>query len=841
MKLSIMAKILFCVFLGYQMIFEDVKSVAGEDLDALGEGLTVYATFDKGIVPEVIHGEFGVVKENKNTQWCKAPYQFEEGKSGGAIRIGKEYTPPGLIIDATDNMRSEAGAISLWVKASWLTNGVSDIRDIFSHPRMRLSYSGNKILLWAVIISQETGKVGAESYEIAKNPDWSSDEWHHIVWVWESPGGDIFAQVSGDTKAVATWHTRCALYVDGAKAGVKKIEATRLYGPKKGQYFALGGYVNQKGVQHVAEGSYDELGIWGRALTEAEVSLLYHGAKPPLEKIARKDIIEVLKTACDTPLFLYFDNESKTVEFDIAFKNKTEKDYQYFYQVLDFYEKEVFRFDNNKAVPAQGQIDEKLSYRPTKRGIFKIRLNLASNEKGVEHSRDILSFAVIPEDLSKRGKNANSPFGAYLVGDEDEMSLTLARKIGVAWQHTLGYNRATHWGTIEKTKGTFQWRDESMNRLFDHDFCVVGSIFREPKWAVSCPEGTSEWDAAYYPPKDMKDWENFVSRIAERYKGKINHWMVSDEASLGSTWQGTPEQFVEYQRVAYKALKKVSPENKLIGGGTVIIRDYKYFEAQLKAGLLDCIDILGVYNQTVPPPELRNKYPGMNGMQIVRTMMREYGQEKPLWGVGFHPATISFFSHVRPTFSDQISSADYRKAAYLVVKKFIRDTFAAGLERNFVYYARRTNAEWEKRHPITSDLFGAKEYSGLRPMGVAFATCAYLLGDAKFMKELVVNEDLTFYIFEDKGTKIVCYWLKTPDPDGYCRITDEDLVKMYLLRLKKVRARDRVTKVDIMANEEKLKGKISLPLSVEPVFLVVRGMNDEKLVRWLSEAEISGK
>jgi hypothetical protein len=94
--------------------------------------------------------------------------------------------------------------------------------------------------------------------------DWKAGDWHHVVLSWQNFD-------SGKEDAVST------LYIDGKRIGAVKDRALAMDWDveKAGIYFAVN-YI----------GLLDELGLFGRALSEEEVGLLHDrpGLLAPLKK-----------------------------------------------------------------------------------------------------------------------------------------------------------------------------------------------------------------------------------------------------------------------------------------------------------------------------------------------------------------------------------------------------------------------------------------------------------------------------------------------------------------------------------------------------------------------------
>lgn len=92
---------------------------------------------------------------------------------------------------------------------------------------------------------------------------------------------------------------------------------------------------------------------------------------------------------------------------------------------------------------------------------------------------------------------------------------------------------------------------------------VVGLLIGIPGWAR---DGNGLPSGLHLPYDDPGNtWGNFVREAVSRYNGRINHWIIwnepdiADPSAPGHTWDGSVEDFVQLQRVAYLVAKQVNP------------------------------------------------------------------------------------------------------------------------------------------------------------------------------------------------------------------------------------------------------------------------------------------
>ena len=74
----------------------------------------------------------------------------------------------------------------------------------------------------------------------------------------------------------------------------------------------------------------------------------------------------------------------------------------------------------------------------------------------------------------------------------------------------------------------------------------------------------------YLPFDDPQNyWGQFMYKLAQRYAGQINTWVIWNEPDLYSdsvpyTWDGTITDLYQLVKVASQAVKKANPDAKIV-------------------------------------------------------------------------------------------------------------------------------------------------------------------------------------------------------------------------------------------------------------------------------------
>ena len=166
---------------------------------------------------------------------------------------------------------------------------------------------------------------------------------------------------------------------------------------------------------------------------------------------------------------------------------------------------------------------------------------------------------------------------------------------GVRWSRIVFW-----WSGLQpdgpKSWNQFYFPDELLKSELASGRQVVGLLINTPPWAGdgspnSVPRGLE------LPLNDSGNlWASFARSIAERYKGRIDHWVIWNEpdvwdpSSPTHTWNGTVEQFYLLQKVGYQAIKQANPRAQVGLAGLTYWWDYYYGRQQYFERYLEVAD-----------------------------------------------------------------------------------------------------------------------------------------------------------------------------------------------------------------------------------------------------------
>jgi GH35 family endo-1,4-beta-xylanase len=136
------------------------------------------------------------------------------------------------------------------------------------------------------------------------------------------------------------------------------------------------------------------------------------------------------------------------------------------------------------------------------------------------------------------------------------------------------WDTRTTWSTIEPVKGQFNWTTldtavatSKANGVNDILMVLAGT----PLWASDDPSAgglAGVLPGAAGMPTNIADWDNWVTQVATRYKGKITSYQIWNEANLTTFFTGTPAEMATLTKRAYDIIQRVDPKAQVIAPST---------------------------------------------------------------------------------------------------------------------------------------------------------------------------------------------------------------------------------------------------------------------------------
>ncbi len=284
----------------------------------------------------------------------------------------------------------------------------------------------------------------------------------------------------------------------------------------------------------------------------------------------------------------------------------------------------------------------------TSQGVFRSALAPARSAQGVGLSPRAIPTVVSAQPASDPGPRRNLQTEASRLRHAvhtlpaDVRTLALARDTGFDTIVQL-----FSWREIEPTRGQYHWQvpDEIVQGAAYYGLDLVVRLDQHPAWASAVSTNLNA------PPDQVEDYIDFVSTVANRYRGRVLGYIIWNEPNLAIDWGGQPPDPTAYTallKAAYQAVKAADPGARVVSAGLAptnqrdasAMDERAYLEAMYRAGAADYFDVLGAhpYGFAYPPEDARGAHDGLNFARLhdLREIMVAHGDAgKPVWATEF--------------------------------------------------------------------------------------------------------------------------------------------------------------------------------------------------------------
>ncbi len=130
---------------------------------------------------------------------------------------------------------------------------------------------------------------------------------------------------------------------------------------------------------------------------------------------------------------------------------------------------------------------------------------------------------------------------------------------------------------------------------------LIVRLSSPPEWSRAA--GNAQ--GAFAPPDEYDDFADFAAAVAERYRGRVQHYQIWNEPNIYPEWGElpvSPEQYTDLLCQTYGRLKAVDPEIVVLSGAlaptseltTRDLNDFIFLERMYQAGAGECFDVLSM-------------------------------------------------------------------------------------------------------------------------------------------------------------------------------------------------------------------------------------------------------
>lgn len=272
-----------------------------------------------------------------------------------------------------------------------------------------------------------------------------------------------------------------------------------------------------------------------------------------------------------------------------------------------------------------------------------------------------------------------------------------AKDLGMTW-----VKQQIEWKVYETSRGNidFTTLDQMVASLEAQNLNILFSVVKAPAWARS----TDQEDG---PPADFQDYANFVSALAQRYKGRVQAYEIWNEQNLRREWNGlalSASSYINLLHVAYTAIKTADSSAIVVSGalaptglndGINAIDDRVYLSQMYAAGLAQWSDAIGAHpNGWANPPNsvCCNNTPGVethddhrsfffrHTLQDYRDIMLQNGDGNTfIWATEFGWGTVADLGVAPAQGYEFVQYTDLNEQA-----TYIAEAFSLGQQFNYV-------------------------------------------------------------------------------------------------------------------------------------------------------------
>jgi hypothetical protein len=189
------------------------------------------------------------------------------------------------------------------------------------------------------------------------------------------------------------------------------------------------------------------------------------------------------------------------------------------------------------------------------------------------------------------------------------------------------------WAALEPARGKFAWSplDTAVKRATDDRLRVVVVFLHTPKWAALTADVPEEvWKRQ--PPRDLKDWSDFVAVAGKRYHGRIAAWQVEPSLHF-SVFRGTVQDYFGMLHAARLAIRGADPQALVVAAAPAGL-DLAYVKMLLVRAAPD-FDAVMIFPNGRPPESV------LEALSVIRArILRDTRQQVWLSGADAIPPAI---------------------------------------------------------------------------------------------------------------------------------------------------------------------------------------------------------
>lgn len=321
------------------------------------------------------------------------------------------------------------------------------------------------------------------------------------------------------------------------------------------------------------------------------------------------------------------------------------------------------------------------------------------------------------------------------------------------------WNTATRWAELEPQRG--QWKFDRLDFYISearrNSSDVLMTLGSTPQWASAQPDYPCSYGfGCSAEPKNMLDWDKYVTMLARRYKGQIKYYEVWNEPHPGQvidghrgSYHGSLETLIELTRRTNLILQKEDPDAILLTPGFVNIGRLPIFEEYLANGGKDYTKGVTFHFYAANDIQFIELY-----KKIREIMVRQGISERPLFNTESSFEWYPSAEDLPPTAEDL--PPDLKRIGPISTAAYTAHTWILGA---FLGIDRMYHHAWDNGHSGMIDRQGRPTPNQIMYLAVR----RWLLGTRPMGCESA-EDNVIVCSGQRNGRQLLLYW--RPEPAG---------------------------------------------------------------------------
>jgi hypothetical protein len=222
------------------------------------------------------------------------------------------------------------------------------------------------------------------------------------------------------------------------------------------------------------------------------------------------------------------------------------------------------------------------------------------------------------------------------------------------------WDTGTSWTSLEPQQDVWNWQplDIWVAAAEQHGVPdILLTLGQTPPWASTNPDDVNYIGAgAPAPPTDNQYWRDYITAVAQRYKGRIRYYEIWNEPNDPTYYTGTVAELAELTAEAYSIIKSVDPGNTVLSPAAYAPG---YLNQLLEAGIAQNVDMIAYHFYETPPEATASDIANVNLVMAANGV-----SAIPLWAT-------------EGASGDNTTAPESLAAAYLVRKYLVHLAFGS--------------------------------------------------------------------------------------------------------------------------------------------------------------------